>query len=58
MGTWVAQLSIRLLISAQVIISWFVRSSPHRALGLKVWSLSGILLSLELEHTLSHSLSK
>ena len=31
-GTWVAQLSIRLLISAQVIISWFVGSQAVRSL--------------------------
>ena len=30
-GAWVAQLSIRLLILAQVMISWFVSSSPHQA---------------------------
>ena len=49
-GTWVAQLSIQFLVSAQVMISWSVSSSP--ALGLccryEVWSLLGFSLFISL----------
>ena len=48
MPGWLSWLSTRLLISAEVIISRFVRSSPERGSVLTAWSLPGIL---------SHSLS-
>ena len=35
--------SVRLLISAQVTISWFVSSNPVSGSVLTVWSLLGIL---------------
>ena len=38
-----SQLSIRLLISAQVTISWFVSWSPESGSALTAWSLLGIL---------------
>ena len=38
-----SRLSIRLLISVQVMISWFVSSSPSSGSGLTAWSLLGIL---------------
>ena len=42
-GTWVAQLSARLLISAQVMISWFVSLNPVLGPALTVWHLLGVL---------------
>ena len=46
---WLSQLSIRLLISAQVMISRFVGSSPTLGSALTVWSPLGTLsLSLSL----------
>ena len=45
---WLSQLSILLLISAQVMISRFVSSSPESGSVLTVWSLLGISLSLPL----------
>ena len=57
-GTCVAQLSIWLLISAQVMISRFVRLSPTSGSALTVWSLLGILsLPLSLPSPV-HYLSK
>ena len=57
-------MSVRLLVVAQVMISWFVSSSPVLGSTLKVWGRPGILflpLSLPLPHlharTLSLSLS-
>ena len=40
---WLSQLSIRLLISAQVMISCFMSSSPTSGSALTAWSLLGIL---------------
>ena len=40
---WVCQLSVRLLVSAQVVISWFVSSSPSLGSALIGWSLLGTL---------------
>ena len=58
---WLSWLSIRLLISAQVMISWLLRSSPVWGSALTLQSLLGILslpLSLPLPaHALSLSLS-
>ena len=55
---WHSLLSIRLLISAQVMISWFVSSSPTWGSALMAWSLLGILsLLLSAPHLLC-SLSK
>ena len=43
-STWVAQSAkLWLLISAQVMISWFVGSSPEWSSVLTAWSLLGIL---------------
>ena len=54
-----SQLSAALLISARVMISWFVRSSPTTGSVLTVQSLLGILsLSLFLPYLCSLSLSK
>ena len=39
-GTWVARLSLQLLVSAQVMILWLMGLSP--TVG-SVWSLFGIL---------------
>ena len=44
-----AQLSDPLLILAQVMISWFVGSSPTWGSVLTAWSLFGILLSKNLK---------
>ena len=55
-----SQLSIRLLISAQAIISRFVGSSPESGSALAAWSLLGILslsLPLSLPLLCSHALS-
>ena len=57
---WLSGLSIRLLISAQVGISWFVSSSPTLGSVLTVGSLLGIpslLLSMPFEALLARSLS-
>ena len=43
MPGWLSWLSVRLLISAQVVISQFMSSSPMSGLVLTVWSLLGIL---------------
>ena len=63
LGTWVAQLGR--LVSAQVMISQFVSSSPTSGSALTAWNLLGILslpLSLSapplLTHTHSLSLSQ
>ena len=40
---WLIQLSVQLLILAQVMISWFTGSSPALGFALIVWSLLGIL---------------
>ena len=57
-GHLVAQLSIRLLTSAQVMISWFVSSSPILGSVLTVQNLLGILsLSLSAPPPLIHALS-
>ena len=40
---WLNQLSVQFLISAQVMISWFVSSSPALGSVLTAWSLLGIL---------------
>ena len=42
---WLSLLSLRLLISAQVMISWLVGSSPTSGSVLTAWSLLGISLS-------------
>ena len=58
-GTWVAQ-SVKCWISAQVMISQFMSSSPTSGSVLTVWSLPGILLlplSLPLPHSCSCCLS-
>ena len=54
MPGWFSRLSSWLLISAQVIISQVVRSSPTSGSELTVWSLLGIL-SLPLSLPLPHS---
>ena len=52
---WCSQLSIWLLISAQVMISQFVSSSPTSGSALMVWRLLGILsLLLCVPHPLVH----
>ena len=51
---WFRRLSVRLLISAQVMISQFMRSSPASGSALTVWSLLGIL-SPSLSFTLLHT---
>ena len=51
---WLSQLSIQLLILAQVMISWFVSSSPTSGSELTVQNLLGILslpLSLRLPNS-------
>ena len=54
---WISWLMVQLLISAQVIILWFVRLSPALGSMLTVQSLLGILsLSLPLPHSFSLSL--
>ena len=46
---WLSQLSVQLLVSTQVMISWFVSSNPALGSALTVQSLLGILsLSLPL----------
>lgn len=40
---WLRWLSLRLFISAQIIISWFVRQSPAQGSALTPQSLLGIL---------------
>ena len=46
---WFSRLIVWLLVSAQVMISWFVSSSPESGSVLRVWSLLGVLsLSLSL----------
>ena len=51
---WLSQLSLQLLILAQVMISQFMGSSPASGSVLMVWSLLGILcLSLSLSASLS-----
>ena len=49
---WLGGLSNRLLTLSQVMISWFVSSSPVSGSALTVWGLLGILclLSLSLPH--------
>ena len=41
---WLSQLNARLLISAQVVISWLVRSRPTLGTMLTAWSLLVTLL--------------
>ena len=60
---WLSQLSIRLSISAQVMISWFVRSSPvlgsalGSTLGMEpAWDSLSLLLPLPLPCISSHAL--
>ena len=58
-GAWVAQ-SFKHLISAQVMISWFMRSSPTSALHCRqepAWDPLSPSLSLPLLHPHSHSLT-
>ena len=55
---WLSQLSIRLLISAQVMISLFVGSSPTSGSVLTVQSLCGIDSPFPLSLSPPHSLSK
>ena len=45
---WLGQLSIRLRVSPRVAISWFLRSSPARALRRQLGSCLGLSLSLSL----------
>ena len=40
---WLSQLSVGLLVSARVMVSWFVSSSPTLGSMLTVWSLLGTL---------------
>ena len=40
---WLSRLSARLLVSVQVMISWFMSSSPALGSVLTAWSLLGIL---------------
>ena len=55
---WLSRLSSQLLISAQVLISWFMGSSPMTGSVLIVWSLLWILcLPLCSSPTHAHSLS-
>ena len=57
---WLSQLSNGLLISTQVMISWFLRSSPASDSGLTKRSLLEILsffLSLSVPSLVAHSLS-
>ena len=53
---WLSRLSVRLLVLAQVVISWFTSSSPALASALAVQSLLGIL-SLSLCPSPASSLS-
>ena len=53
---WLIPLSVRFLIWAQIMISWFVRSSPAWGSTPTVWSLLGIL-SLPFSLPLPSSLS-
>ena len=56
MPGWLRQLSIELLTSAQVMISWFVRSSPTSHSALTAWSLLRILsLSLSVCPSPAHT---
>ena len=56
---WLSQLSLHLLISAQVMISWFMGWSSMSGSALTVWSLLRILsLPLPLPLPFSLSLSK
>ena len=58
---WLSQLYTRLLILAQVAISWFVRTSPPSGSALIAQDLLRILSlphSLPLPHLLTHPLSK
>ena len=57
MPRWLSQLSVRLLVSAQVMISWFGSWSPTSGSVLTVRSLLGILSRL-LTCSLFRSLSK
>ena len=55
---WLSQLSIQLLTSVQVVISWFVSLSPTSGSALTAQSLLGILsLSLSAPPLLARSLS-
>ena len=54
---WLSQLSVGLLVLAQVMISWFVGLRPASSSVLTAQSLLGIL-SLPLLHVLSLFLSK
>ena len=54
---WLSQLSVQLLILAQVTISWFVSSSPTLASALTVQSPLGILSHSISLWILSHSIS-
>ena len=56
---WLSHLHIRLLVSAQVVISWFVSWSPASGSVLTVQSLLGILsLCPSPDHALALSLSQ
>ena len=56
---WLSRLGVRLLVSAQVTISWFVGSSPASGSSLTVRSLLGTLsLSLPLPCSLALSENK
>ena len=50
--------SVKLLTSAQVMISWFVSSSPVSGSGLTAWGLEHASDSVSPAHSLSLSLSK
>ena len=56
---WLSWSSVQLLISAEVMISLFMISSPTSGSALMVWTLLGILSHLfSVTHQLSLSLSQ
>ena len=55
---WPSQLSVQLLISAQVMISWFMGSGLAWGSVLTVWSLRGTFLSLSLSKITVKKLKK
>ena len=54
---WLSQLSIWLLVLAQIMVSWFVRLSPASGSALTAWGLLGMFCLLSLCPSPTHSLS-